>query len=118
MPKRVGSHLRGNVVGYIALFVALSGTAIASGVIRVPANSVGTKQLENGAVTGRKVAKHTLTGTNIRASTLGIVPSALFAADASEAADAATLAGNRPQSFQSRVTGSCSLEAISQINAD
>lgn len=37
------------VVALIALFVALSGGAYAA--INLPANSVGTKQLKNGAVT-------------------------------------------------------------------
>ena len=40
------------------------------------ANTVGTKQLKNGAVTGQKVAKNTLTGANIQAGTLGTVPNA------------------------------------------
>lgn len=50
-----GSHVRGNVVGYIALFVALSGSAYAAS--QLPANSVGTKQLQKGAVTKAKLAR-------------------------------------------------------------
>ncbi len=98
------AHLRGNVVAYLALFVALSGTAVAA--TGLPANSVGTRQLQNRAVTGAKVARHTLTGANIKLSALGTVP------------NAARLGGESASSFQARVTGNCSgASAISQITA-
>jgi hypothetical protein len=42
-----------NVVAVIALFVALGGSAYAA--TQLPKNSVGTKQLKKGAVTGEKV---------------------------------------------------------------
>jgi hypothetical protein len=42
-----------NVTSLVALAVALSGTAYAA--IKIPANSVGTAQLKNGAVTNGKV---------------------------------------------------------------
>jgi hypothetical protein len=74
MLRKFQAHLRTNVVGYVALFVAFSGTAVAA--TRLPANSVGTRQLQNGAVTGKKVARSTLTGANIKVSTLGTVGSA------------------------------------------
>jgi hypothetical protein len=48
-------HLRGNVVAYLALFVALGGTSYA--ITALPKNSVGTKQLKNRAVTKKKLAK-------------------------------------------------------------
>jgi hypothetical protein len=54
-------------------------------------NSVGTAQLKNGAVTGQKVAANTLTGANIKASTLGTVPNA---------ANAAKLGGQAPSAFR------------------
>jgi hypothetical protein len=62
------------VVACLALMVALGGTSYAA--IRLPANSVGTKQLKKGAVTGVKVKSNTLTGAHINESTLGEVPSA------------------------------------------
>jgi hypothetical protein len=93
MLRKFQAHLRTNVVGYVALFVALSGTAVAA--TRLPANSVGTRQLQNGAVTGKKVARSTLTGANIKVSTLGTVP------------DAAALGHRPPSAFQSRVTNGC-----------
>jgi len=39
------THLRRNLVGYIALFVALSGTSYAATTSLLPTNSVGTKQV-------------------------------------------------------------------------
>ena len=44
------THLRGNAVAYIALFVALGGTSYAA--INLPAGSVGTRQLQNQAIDG------------------------------------------------------------------
>ncbi len=115
-------HLRANAIAYLALFVAMGGTTYAA--IRLPANSVGTKQLRSGAVTGAKVAKDTLTGANINASTLGTVPAATnathatTAASAAAAADASALGGQAPSAFQSRVSGACaSGSAIASIAA-
>lgn len=51
------SHLRNHAVGYLALLVALSGTAYAAS---LPSNSVGTRQLRDGAVTRAKLASTTL----------------------------------------------------------
>jgi hypothetical protein len=47
-----------NVVGTLALFVALGGVSYAA--VRLPAHSVGTKQLKSGAVTSAKVRNGTL----------------------------------------------------------
>jgi hypothetical protein len=52
-------HARRNVVAYLALFVALGGTSYAA--IKLPAGSVGTKQLRKGAVTKSKISKRTRT---------------------------------------------------------
>lgn len=46
------------VVATVALVVALAGTGYAA--FTLPARSVGTQQLKNGAVTGPKVRRHTL----------------------------------------------------------
>jgi hypothetical protein len=46
-----------NVAGSLALFLALGGAAYAA--TQLPKNSVGTKQLKNGAVTAGKIAKKT-----------------------------------------------------------
>lgn len=82
------------VVALVALVCALTGTAWAA----LGKNSVGTKQLKNGAitaakikkeaVTAQKIKKHTLTGQNIDLSKLGTVPSATNATNAIDAVNA------------------------------
>jgi hypothetical protein len=74
------------VVACIALLVALGGTSYAA--IRLPANSVGTKQLKRGAVTGVKVRSNALTGTQINEATLGKVRLATQADRAGDATSA------------------------------
>ena len=81
---RLGAHLRGNLVAYLALFVALCGTAYAAVSLPLPKGSVGSKQIRkqavktkdlgNGSVVGRKVRKDSLTGKEINESSLGTVP--------------------------------------------
>jgi len=53
MLKAFGRFARQNSIGLLALFVALSGTAYAA--TSLPKNSVGTKQIKNGAVTKSKI---------------------------------------------------------------
>ena len=43
-------HLRSNLIAYVALLVALSGTSYAAANKLLPANSVGTKQVINGSL--------------------------------------------------------------------
>jgi Collagen triple helix repeat (20 copies) len=43
-------HLRGNLVAYVALLVALSGTSYAAATQLLPRNSVGTAQVINGSL--------------------------------------------------------------------
>lgn len=52
-----------NVVASLALFVALGGAAVAAG---LPKNSVGPKQLKNGAVTTKKLRKEAVTNLKLR----------------------------------------------------
>ena len=56
------------VVALIALFVALGGTGYA--VTKLPANSVGTKQIKKNAVTGVKVKDGSLSASDFAAGTL------------------------------------------------
>jgi hypothetical protein len=51
--NRVSRHLRANAVAYIALFVALGGTGYAA--MRIPAASVGARQLKNHSITPSKL---------------------------------------------------------------
>jgi hypothetical protein len=57
-------HLRHNAVAYVALVLATGGTSYAAGVI--PAGSVGTQQLQNGAVTSQKVRAHSLLAVDFK----------------------------------------------------
>jgi hypothetical protein len=65
MLSTLGTHVRHNVVGYIALFFALTGVAYAG---TLPKNSVGTAQLKKNAVTALKVKKDAVTGPKLRAN--------------------------------------------------
>lgn len=53
MTNRAVQHIRSNVVAYVALFVALGGTSYAA--LKLPANSVGTRQIKNHAITPIKL---------------------------------------------------------------
>jgi hypothetical protein len=88
------------VISVIALMVALGGTSYAA--FGVPKNSVGTKQLKNGAVTTKKIANGAVTGAKVKLSTLGTVPSATAASRATTAATASNalaLGGARSSAF-------------------
>jgi hypothetical protein len=51
-------HVRQQLVGYIALFIAMGGVSYAA--VKLPAKSVGPTQIKNGAVTPSKVAASTI----------------------------------------------------------
>ena len=63
----ISRWLRNNVLGLVAIFLALGGSAVAAG---IKANSVTSKSIKNGAVTGDDVKDDTLTGIDIQESTL------------------------------------------------
>ena len=90
MRSTVAAHARRHVVGYLALFVALSGTSYAA------ATRISGSQLKNRSVAGVKLKKHTIGGTEINARRLGTVPQAAFANRSLTAgtADLATNAGH------------------------
>jgi hypothetical protein len=59
--NRVTTHLRGNLVGWIALFVALGGTGYAA--ISIPRNSVGAAQIRNRSITPVKLNPSAIGGS-------------------------------------------------------
>ena len=63
MRHQLVGHLKGNVVAYLALFVALGGTAYAA--TQLPANSVGSRQIRNHSITPVKFDRATI-GANVR----------------------------------------------------
>ncbi|HWO15897.1 MAG TPA: hypothetical protein VNM89_04200 [Solirubrobacterales bacterium] len=98
---RVLAYVRDHHLGLIAIFIALTGTAYAAQ--KAPKNSVVAKSIKKGAVTkpklapnsvdGSKVVDGSLTGADVNAATLGLVPNASHATRA----DSATQAGNSDQ---------------------
>jgi hypothetical protein len=73
-------------VAFVALLLALCGTAIA-----LPGrNSVKANDIAKNAVTGKKVKNNTLTGADVVESKLGTVPSATTAGSADTAGSANT----------------------------
>jgi hypothetical protein len=61
--------IRKNPIAYLALFIALGGTSYAA--VALPANSVGARQLRNGAVTNAKVKAHSLAASALAS---GVIP--------------------------------------------
>ena len=68
MLQKFITHVRGNVVAYAALFVALGGTAL--GAAALAPNSVGTKQLKDDAVISVKVKDGSLLAKDFAAGQL------------------------------------------------
>jgi hypothetical protein len=58
---RLIAHLRANMVGWVALFVALGGTGYAA--IRIPRNSVGPTQIRNRSITPVKFNPSSIGGS-------------------------------------------------------
>ena len=64
MPEKLLAHVRGNVVGYIALFVALGGTSYA-------AVEISGRDVRNGSLTGADIRDGSLTGRDVRSRSIG-----------------------------------------------
>jgi hypothetical protein len=70
--KLRGKLTYANLMATIAVFIALGGSAY--GATHLPKNSVGTKQIKNGAVTSAKVKRHSLLASNFKAGQLPAGP--------------------------------------------
>lgn len=66
MASRIAGHFRAQVIGYIALVVAMSGTAYAVG-----ANSIGDRELAPNSVGSSEVEPQSVTGKDIAAGAVG-----------------------------------------------
>ena len=66
MPSRIRTHVRSNLVGYLALFVALGGTAAG-----LPGrNTVDSGDIKNANVKSVDIKDNTLKGADVRTDTL------------------------------------------------
>ena len=63
MVSRILRHARTNAVAYLALSVALGGTSYAA--IKLPANSVGSKQIKKSAVTRAKLKANAVNSSKV-----------------------------------------------------
>jgi hypothetical protein len=97
-----------NVMASVAVFIALGGASYAA--VKLPQNSVGTKQLKKSAVTTQKIRNGAVTGAKVKLSTLGKVPSAANA-DHATGADSAIYSGRATYA-------SAALSASSALNAE
>ena len=117
---RVLRHTRANLVGYLAVFLALGGGVAAalpgSNSVRsgdIAKGQVKRSDVAKNAVNGRKVANGALGGADVRESSLTPVSRAQVAADAKQ------LGGSPPEDIQARVTGTCDDgDAIGAVLAD
>ncbi len=64
---RIGAHLRANLVGYVAIFLALTSGAVAATVAR---NTVTSESIQNGEVKSADVEDNGIRGADIKESTL------------------------------------------------
>jgi hypothetical protein len=124
--RAVLGYVRNHHLGLIAIFIALTGTAYAAS-NTAPKNSVVTKSIRKAAVTHRKlgpnsvdgsnVADGSLTGADVRASTLGTVPSADHAGSADSAIAATTAAKATQADNADRLGGSAASAYLKGVDA-
>ena len=83
----IRTHLRHNVVGYLALFVALGGSSYAA--VALPANSVRAKQLRKDSVSSSKVKNGSLLKRDFKTGQLPRGPAGLPGLEGADGTDGA-----------------------------
>jgi hypothetical protein len=84
MSGRIRQHIRSNVVGYVSLFVALSGTAYAVDGPLPGQNQVGSEDIINGEVKAPEVGANAVRSAEVLDDTLGgadIAPGAISSSE-------------------------------------
>lgn len=118
--NKFGRHLTfANVVACLALFVALGGASYAA--VKLPKNSVGTKQIKNNAITGAKIKDGAITGSKVDVGSLGTVPLAARAGSAGRAdtavrADTATRADSAATASNATALDGLGSDAFARSN--
>jgi hypothetical protein len=95
-------HLRRQAVGYLALFVALSGTTYAATTLPSDGHTrkasasakIGARALKTNSVTARAIRRNAVRGSEVKESTLGLVP---------RAADSSLLGGSSLEQVRSGI---------------
>lgn len=82
------------VVAVIALVIAASGTAVAATQLQN-----GDSLIKKNSLSGNRLKNRSVTGSKIKLSSLGTVPSATNAVNAQNAQNAATVGGQSPSAF-------------------
>src|SRR3954447_18595760 len=91
MRTSILDHIRSNIIGYVALFIALGGGAYAA---TAPSNSVVTKSIRDGAVTAPKL--HNPSVTTAKFADSALAPRARVARNSQQ------LGGRTPARYQRR----------------
>lgn len=81
MGSRIGGHFRANAVAYLALFMALGGGAYA-------ATHINGRTIRKNSIPANRLKRNSVTGRQVRESSLGTVPSAASANTATTATTA------------------------------
>jgi hypothetical protein len=100
---RSGRYLRDNALACVALFVALSGTALAA--TELPRNSVGTEQLKPAAVQGSDIHGDAVSAGDINGFSWGMTKSPLSKTTIAQGAEPHLFTGPRISSRHLAING-------------